>query len=294
MNRRFLAVLGLAAVLALVVSAVFYQVTTSTAGSRRAKTPTASVVVASSPVALGAKIKTTDLKVAPWPEDQLPPGAFTKIEDVVDRVAMSNILLQEPLLEGRLAAKGAGLGLSPMIPPGMRAVSVRVNDVISVAGFVLPGSRVDVLVTGVPRNVSLPTGPVTRTVLSNIQILSSGKNLQPDAKGQPENVAVVTLLVTPEQAELLTLASSEGRIQLALRNNADTESPSSVGAVAVDLFSGATRRLELPAKPARARVVTVRLPPAKVEPPPPPPPPPQIELIRGDKKVTEIISGWNR
>src|SRR5204863_5691761 len=129
------------------------------------------------------------------------------------------ILPDEPVLAGRLAQKGAGLGLSPIITPGRRAVSVRVNDVIGGSGFVLPGSRVDVLVTGVPRGVETQSGPVTRTILSNLTVLSAGKNLQTDGKGQPENVPVVTLLVTPEQGEILTLASSEGRIQLALRNN---------------------------------------------------------------------------
>ena len=291
MNKRFLTVLGLAAVLALVVSAIFYQISTSAGSQRKTMVETKEVVVATNPLAMGATIKSTDLRMAAWPAANLPAGSFGKIEDVVDRVALSSIITAEPVLEGRLANKGSGLGLSPMIPPGNRAVSVRVNDVISVAGFVFPGSRVDVLVTGIPRGVQTQTGTVTRTILSNIQVLSAGKNIQPDAKGQPENVVVVTLLVTPEQAEVLTLASNEGRIQLALRNNTDDQRPPSVGALATELFTGAVKR-QTPAPAARPRLVTVRLPP-----PAPvvlPPPPPQIEWIRGDKRTVELVQAAPR
>ena len=168
MNKRFLTVLGLAVLLALVVSGLFYQITTSVNRPRRGRVDTKDVVVSTNPVPLGSVIKSTDLKISEWPADRLPPGAFTKIDEVVDRVAMSNILVDEPVLAGRLAAKGSGLGLSPIIPPGMRAVSVRVNDVIGVAGFVLPGSRVDVLVTAVPHGAGSEAGPLTRTILFNI------------------------------------------------------------------------------------------------------------------------------
>jgi pilus assembly protein CpaB len=288
MNRRFLAVLGLSAVLALVVSAIFYQITTSARGTAKAKVEMRPVVVTTNPVALGAVIKSGDLKLVNWPAQNLPPGAFSKLEDVVDRVALSNILVEEPVLEGRLAAPGSGAGLAGIIPAGMRAVSVRVNDVISVAGFVLPGSRVDVMVTATPRTES-QGGPVTRTVLTNVRVISSGKNIQPDSKGQPENVAVITLLVTPEQAEVLTLAANEGRIQLALRNSTDSEAAPSRGVQAAEIFSGRIRPPE-PPRP-RPRVAGVKTaPPAPAATPPPPPPPPQVELIRGDKRVTEVIA----
>ena len=284
MNRRFLLVLGLSVVLALGVSAVFYQLSSSAGTRNRANVATKNVVVASNPLALGTTIKSTDLKIIAWPAETVPPGVYTKIEEVVDRVAVGGILVNEPVAEGRLAPRGSGLGLSPLIPSGMRAVSVRVNDVISVAGFVLPGSRVDVMVTGAPRGAENLTGPVTRTILTSILVLSAGKNIQPDAKGQPENVPVVTLLVTPAEAEVLTLASSEGKIQLALRNNIDPGRGPSGGAIAAQLFSGVVEPPRPAVKPAR-RLVTVRVPPRA----PPPPPPPQIELIRGDKKTTEVI-----
>jgi pilus assembly protein CpaB len=294
MNRRFLTVLGLSAVLALVVSAIFYQITTSTRGPRKAKVETTEVVVATNPVALGGVIKANDLKIAPWPAANVPPGAFNKMDEVVDRVALSGILVDEPVVAARLALRGSGIGLSPIIPPGMRAVSVRVNDVIGVAGFVFPGSRVDVLVTAAPRGAESAAGPVTRTILSNIQVLSAGANIQTDGKGQAANVPVVTLLVTPEQGEMLTLASGEGRIQLALRNNTDPEERSSAGARSADMF-GRGKPSPTPATAAkpRPRLVAVQAPPdpgaAKAGPPPPPPPPPQIELIKGDKKTTEAV-----
>jgi pilus assembly protein CpaB len=292
MNRRFLAVLGLSAILALVVSAIFYQITVSVR-SPGPKVETRSIVVATNPLPLGAVIKSSDLKIVQWPAKNIPPGAFSRIEEVVDRVAVSNILVEEPILDGRLAPPGSGVGLSGVVPPGMRAVSVRVNDVISVAGFVLPGSRVDVMVTATPRGGDGQAGPVTRTVLSNIQVVSAGRNMQPDGKGQPENVAVITLLVTPEQAEILTLAASEGRIQLALRNNTDKEQIASSGIHAAEIFTGRRRPVE-PAKPPVVRRAAVSLPaPPPPAAPPPPPPPPRIELIRGDKRVSEVIAAAN-
>jgi pilus assembly protein CpaB len=286
MNRRFVTVLGLSAVLALVVSGIFYQITSSSGRPRKGKIETKDIVVATNPVQLGGVIKASDLKMAPWPAENLPPGTFDKLDEVVDRVAMSAILVGEPVVDARLAAKGSGLGLSPIIPEGMRAVSVRVNDVISVSGFVLPGSRVDVMVTAVP-HAGGQSGPVTRTILSNIQVLTAGKNIQPDSKGQPENVPVVTLLVTPEQAEVLTLASSEGKIQLALRNNMDTQEIASAGVGAAQIFTGINGPPVV--APPRRHAVRLRLPAAPVAKTPPPPPPPRIELIRGDKKTMETI-----
>ncbi|HYM13326.1 MAG TPA: Flp pilus assembly protein CpaB [Bryobacterales bacterium] len=288
MNRRFVTVLGLSAVLALVVSGIFYQITSSAGHPRKAKIDTKQVVVATNPVPLGGVIKASDLKMVAWPAENVPPGSFDKLDEVVDRVAMSNILVEEPVLAGRLAAKGSGLGLSPIIPPGMRAVSVRVNDVISVSGFVLPGSRVDVMVTAVPR-AGGESGPVTRTILSNIQVLTAGKNIQPDAKGQPENVPVVTVLVTPEQAEVLTLASGEGRIQLALRNNSDSQQVMGGGVRASDIFTGGVKPAAAEITRPRPRLVRVKMPPPSPTAAAAPPPPPHVELIRGDKKTTEII-----
>jgi pilus assembly protein CpaB len=199
------------------------------------------------------------------------------------------MLLEEPVLEGRLAAKGSGLGLAPTIPVGMRAVTVRVNDVASVSGFVLPGMRVDVLVTGRP-----PTseGDMTSTVLQNMLVLSAGTTIQADARGQAIQAPTVTLLATPEQSETLTLAGNEGRLQLVLRNSSDQTVEQTTGRYISELY-GAPRKPAAPAAP----VATGRRPAprpvviAAAPPPPPPPPPPldQIVVIRGTTKTVETM-----
>src|SRR5580698_6572874 len=182
MDRRFLTVLGVSLVFALVVSSVFYQMTARSSGVKKAEaTDQKDVVVATRPLGVGWMIKPADVKIDKVPADSFPKGAFSKVEDVLDRPVISNVLLDEPLLEGRLAIKGSGLGLAPTIPVGMRAVSVRVNDVANVAGFVLPGMHVDVLVTGRPPGGD---GDMTTTCLQNMLVLSSGTTLQPDARGQ--------------------------------------------------------------------------------------------------------------
>src|SRR5439155_26930250 len=153
-------------------------------------------------------------------EKLFPKGAFSRPEEVLGRGVISAMEPDEPILDARIAAKGSGVGLAGMIPPGLRAISVRVDDVVGVAGFVLPGMRVDVLVTGRPPNVS---DTITRTVLQNIPVLSAGQTIQTDGKSQAITTPVVTLLVTPNDAEALTLANNEGHIQLVLRNSTDQQ-----------------------------------------------------------------------
>ena len=220
MDRRFLTVLGVSLVFALLVSSVFYQMTArSSGGQKRAEaSDTKDMVVTTRPLGVGVIVKPADVKIAKIPTDGFPKGAFSKVEEVLDRPVISNMLLEEPIMEGRLAPKGSGLGLAPTIPVGMRAVTVRVNDVAGVAGFVLPGMRVDVLVTGRPPSAE---GTITNTVLQNMLVLAAAQTIQADARGQAIQAPTVTLLATPEQAETLTLANSEGRIQLVLRNSSD-------------------------------------------------------------------------
>src|ERR1700688_2513316 len=152
MDRRFLTVLGVSLVFALVVSSVFYQMTArSSNGPRKTEaTDMRDLVVTTRPLSVGGVVKPADVKITKIATAAFPKGAYSKVEEVLDRPIISNILMEEPILEGRLAVKGSGLGLAPTIPMGLRAVSVRVNDVAGVAGFVLPGMRVDVLVTGRP------------------------------------------------------------------------------------------------------------------------------------------------
>src|SRR5579863_9580091 len=255
MDRRFLTVLGVSLVFALVVSSVFYQMTAHSGTSNKTDTSNMKdMVVATHPMGVGVMVKPPDVKIMKVPPDAFPKGAYSKVEDVLDRPVISNILIDEPILEGRLAAKGSGLGLAPTIPVGMRAVSVRVNDVAGVAGFVLPGMHVDVLVTGRPPGGD---GDITSTVLQDMLVLLAGTTLQPDARGQAIQAPTVTLLATPEQAETLTLANIDGRIQLVLRNSTDAKIEDTPGRYVEELYSshrhGAPKEAAAPSAPVAAK-----------------------------------------
>jgi pilus assembly protein CpaB len=296
MDRRFLTVLGVSLVFALVVSSVFYQMTSRGNSSRRSESADQrDIVVATRPLSVGVMVKPPDVKIVKMAAESFPKGAFGRVEEVLDRPVISNVLLDEPLLEGRLAVKGSGLGLAPTIPVGMRAVAVRVNDVAGVAGFVLPGMRVDVLVTGHPPNDS---GSITSTVLQNIQVLSAGTTMQADARGTAITAPTVTLLVSPEQAETLTLANNEGHIQLVLRNSSDQTIEKTHGSYVEELYGHRhvptptpVDKSELPkARPKPAPQVIAAAPaPPVVAAPPPPPAPDQVIMIRGTTRTVEVI-----
>jgi pilus assembly protein CpaB len=240
-------------------------------------------------------VKAADVKVVKIPAQAFPKGAFSKPEDVLDRPVVSTILAEEPLSEGRLALRGSGVGLAPVIPVGMRAVTVRVNDVVGVAGFVLPGMRVDVLITGhPPGNATM----VTKTVLQNILVLSAGQTLQTDATGKPVDAPNVTVLVTPQQAELLTLAGNEGRIQLVLRNGGDQNIEKTEGLSLTTLYGAHAKAIPVnsgdASRPVRRREPVAVAPVALPPPPPPAPVPDQIITIRGiDKKVETVAAKKN-
>ncbi len=289
MDRRFLTVLGVSLVFALVISSVFYQMTARAGSTKRAPEATdlRDVIVAAKPLAVGTTIKPADIKLSKVPAVAFPKGAFSKPEEVIDRPVISNVLMDEPVLEGRLAARGSGLGLAPVIPVGMRAVTVRVNDVSGIAGFVLPGMRVDVLVTGQPPSAG--SGTMTVTPLQNMLVLSAGTSMQPDAKGQAIQAATVTLLATPEQSETLTLANNEGRIQLVLRNGSDQTIEKPPGREVAELYGGRVRKPAGESAAPRPRPRPVETVAAVAPPPPPPPPPDQIVVIRGTQKSVEVV-----
>jgi pilus assembly protein CpaB len=287
MDRRFLTVLGVSLIFALIVSTIFYRMTAGNSGAPApANTDQKDVVVAIKPLPVGVNLKPADLRIDKVPTAHFPKGAFSKIEEVVDRPVVSNILPDEPILEGRLAARGSGAGLAPIIPVGMRAVTVRVTDVAGVAGFVLPGLRVDVLVTG-----RMPSGDQTLTVtgLQNMLVLSAGQTIQPDARGQAINTPTVTLLATPEQAETLTLAGNQGSIQLVLRNGSDQTVEKTPGTSVSELFGmkgrPVVKPVSAPAPKPRPRIVEAA--------PPPPPPPPEVIVIRGNTKTVERVGSSN-
>lgn len=238
MNKRFASVILFAIMVAAAASYVVFRLVSSRL-SANAQVPTTAVVVAARNLQVGTLIKDVDLGTVDW-QGTPPNGAFLDKQQVVDRGVVAPIYQGEPILETRLAIKGAGAGLAATIPRGMRAVAIRVNDVVGVAGFVTPGMRVDILISGHPPGANTAaTGTLTKTLLQNIEVLSAGQNIQKDAEGKPVSVPVVNLLVTPEQAEVLSLASNETRIQMVLRNPVDTEVAKTPGTAMAQLFSGA-------------------------------------------------------
>jgi pilus assembly protein CpaB len=248
---------------------------------------TSQVVVAKRNLEIGTIVKPGDVGMAPW-VGAVPKGVVTLEKDALERGVVSTVYEGEPILETRLASLGAGGGMAATIPPGMRACAVRVDQVVGVAGFVLPGMRVDILIMGSPPGGTAGDGPKIKTVLQNLQVLAAGQNIQKDAEGKPVQVQVVSLLVTPEQAEILSLASNESRIQLILRNPLDTEASKTEGSTMAGLFSGVKTKAPAPAAATGARKA-----PAAVKPPVAPPKTPAvqappaiylIEVINGPRK----------
>ena len=289
-DRRFVLVLTASLAWALVVAGLFYRV--AGAGGRT-REPQKQVVVAAKALPAGATLERASVKLRSLPESAFPAGAFTKVEDVLERPVISPIQPEEPVVEARIAAKGSGMGLAPLIPPGMRAISVRVNDVVGVSGFVLPGMRVDVLVTGRPPNQQ---DTVTRTVLQNIAVLSAGQTIQTDGKSTSMVVPVVTLLVNPEEAEALTLAKEEGKIQLLLRNSTDGMKTQTAGRQLHELYGTAAAPSVAPAETPRPAPLTREhawRPPVPTPPPVreivPAPEPDQMIVIRGATKKVEVF-----
>jgi len=282
MDRRFVTVLAVSLLFALAISGVFYQVVAGSGrGERRPpKIDKRNLVVATHALSVGGVLKAEDLKLTEVPVEEFPAGCFSKAEEVIGRPMASSILADEPIREGRLAPRGSGLGLAPVIPNGMRAVAVKVNDVVGVAGFALPGMYVDVLATGRPPEGD-GSSSVTKTILQNILVLAAGQTIEPSSNGQAINAAVVTLLVTPQQAETLTLAS-EWRIQLVLRNGSDRAIENTPGRELWELSGTAHKRPAAAAAPPSPRtVVVVRAPAPRV--------PEEVVVFRGTKRTVEQV-----
>jgi pilus assembly protein CpaB len=232
MNNRVLIILLSAFFIALGCSYLVYRLVGNRLNARQPTTT--AMVVAARDIPLGSVLHVEDLGTAQM-TGPLPKGAIVNAQDAVGRGVVSTLYQGEPVLESRLAAPGSGGGLAATIPQGMRACAVKVDEVVGVAGFVTPGMRVDVLISGNAPNES-STGPRVKTLLQNIQVLSAGTDIQKDAEGKPQQVQVVNLLVTPAQAEDLSLASSNTRIQLVLRNPLDTQVAQPPGTAMANLF----------------------------------------------------------
>ena len=279
MNRTRLMMIGaLALAIAFLVSVIVYK---NLQGKMGSSDPGVQVMVAANDLQVGSRVEEHDIRIISVPSADLPPGAPRKRSDVIGHGVIAPISKGEFILPNRLAAENAGAGLPSLIPPGMRAVSVRVNDVASVSGFVTPGTRVDVLVTA----SATGTGePQTTTVLQNVQVLASGHTLERSSTGEAQNAVVITLLVTPEDAQRLTLATNEGRIQLALRNPVDTRQDEVLAANAKALFKGTA----VPVAPVTHTPVR-HVPVPKTAPPAAPPNTGvTVEVYQGDKKLPDV------
>ena len=221
MNRRLLTILLSAFAIAALCSFVVFRIVSHHMSASPISKST-SVVAAAADLKIGTIIKSSDLTTVQL-QGTLPQGVILKPENAVGRGVISELYAGEPIMDNRLAAPGSGGGLAATIPNGMRAAAVRVDEVVGLAGFVTPGMRVDVLISGNPPGESKNVqGTLTKTLLQNIKVLSAGTDIQKDAEGKPHQVQVVNLLVNPEQAEKLSLAGNETRIQLVLRNPLDT------------------------------------------------------------------------
>jgi pilus assembly protein CpaB len=290
MNRttRTVAALIGATAAAAVASFLVYRALERVA--RPAAVAMTTVVVASRDVPAGTMLTSDDVKAVDWPATTRLATSFATVQEVVGRGTVDILRENEPLTAAKVAAKGAGAGLQPTIPAGMRAISIHVNEIIGVAGFVTPGSRVDVLVTLDDQDANAKKKTMTRMVVSNVQVLTAGTRFDQDQSrkdGKPIPTSVVTLMVTPDDAERVALAQNEGKINLTLRNPLDRDATSTSGAQIAGLLGKQTTPPDLAEKP-KARTRAAR---AVVVPPPPVAEvkPIVVETIRAAKRTEEPI-----
>ena len=252
--------------------------------ARQVEVDNLQVVVAAQSLPMGTRLHPNQLRTVAWPKSNPVPGSFADPKALIDRGVIVTIGENEPITESKIASLEEGSGLPPIIPEGMRAISVKVNEVVGVAGFVLPGSRVDVLVTVKNSNNTANDEPMTRTVVSKVEVLTAGTKIDQEKSkdGKPIATSVVTLAVLPEDAERIALASNEGKITLALRNPLDVDATDTRGIRLAALMRGTGP--EPVVDPVRNRVVA-----RKAAPTPPPPPVYTVEAIRAAKRSSEVV-----
>lgn len=279
-NSRTLFVLALSVLVAGIATLFVYRAV-QRIPVREVEVRSYNVAVAARSLPVGTMLTASDVKLVPWPASSPVAGGYSTVEEVVNRGLIAPVVENEPLTTAKVAVPEAGAGLPPTITAGMRAISVKVNEVIGVAGFVVPGTHVDLVVTLSNRQSD---ESLSRVVVSNVQVLTAGTKFdQEQARdGKPVPSTVVTLLVTPEDAERIALASAEGSIMLTLRNPLDTE-PTETKGTRMAALMGA------PDPPPVTRVVQgVR----RAVPPPPPVAAPAIysvETIRAAKRTNEVV-----
>ncbi|HZQ52810.1 MAG TPA: Flp pilus assembly protein CpaB [Bryobacteraceae bacterium] len=280
MHRRFISVLLFALIVSGAASFLVYRFILAHVQSGPAKAVSKSrLVVAAHDLQSGALIREADLQSADW-SGSIPSQALKDPQEIIGRGVVSTIYEGEPILNGRLAPKGAGAGLATLIPVGKRAVALKVNEVVGLAGFVVPGMRVDVLIAGNPGLQTANQNTWSRTILQNIEVLSAGQKIERRVDGKPEDAEVVNLLVTPEQAEILNLASSEAKVQLVLRNPLDTQEDKTQGVSLASLFGVAATALPTHPAPVAQHA-------AAAKPQPKPAKEPKLETV-------EVFSGTKR
>lgn len=267
--------LSFALFIALVLSAGATYLLYSRIRNQRSAAPvTVRVVAAVDQLAAGTPLTPQNLKIVDWPASIPLTGAFARPDQVVGRSLIYPVSPNQPVVENDLAAPGSGIGLSVKIPDGMRAISIRSNDVVGVAGFLYPGSHVDVLLTFRPDG---DAAPLTQTILQDVDVLTAGQTLEPDPKGRPQTVNVVTLLLSPRDAQKLVLATQQGSVQFVLRNGADQNKPEQKPVLASQLMADV-------APPAPRPHVAAAVAPPKA------PRPPEfytVETIAGEKHTVE-------
>lgn len=272
MNRRLLIILSVAFVIAAMSAILVWKLVGSRLAASKAAPPTNRLVAAAKDIKIGTVLAPADLNSIEV-LGSAPQGAILDPKNAIGRGVIANIYAGEPILDSRLAPMGSGGGLAATIPEGKRACAIKVDDVVGVAGFVTPGTRVDVLVSGVPPNSGNSQNTESHTILQNIEVLSAGTDIQKDAEGKPKQVQVVNLLVTPQEAQDLSLAASQMRIQLVLRNPLDTKIAPVPETEMASLFTGA--------KP------TVVEKPHSVKRKPAAPPPFTIQVINGAQRTEQ-------
>jgi pilus assembly protein CpaB len=255
------------------------------------------VVVAKVAIPVGTKIIPEQLMVVQFPKESMPDGAFEVGDKLPGRVAVINIAAREPITESKLAPEGTAGGLSAVIPEGYRAMTVKVDDVVGISGFIQPGTLVDVVVTIDPAEHAGMQDPISKIVLQNIKVLANGQNIdQPDDQREANSVKAVTLQVTPEQAEKLALAATEGKLQLMMRNSVDQGDEQTTGVNKRQLLGGdraapvpepgslKSEQPKVDSKPVRRVRAQAHPQPAPVSNPSPQTPRASVEMIEGSKK----------
>lgn len=284
--RTVLIVGVIAVVIAVVASVSLYNYLTGQEARVKEAVATERIVVASEEIPIGSAIGAAKLKLADWPKANVPIGAFSSTEQVVGRVAIERHLPGDPIIEARLIPKEGAPGiLTYKIPEGRRAMTVAVDQVAGVAGFITPGSKVDVVLTIIPPGETQSVSKIIPT-LQNIPVLAIGQIIE-QKEGQPVVVPTVTMDVAPAQAEELAIASTQGRLQLVLRRAGDADMPKTTGATVTKVLTGvqptAAPAVKLVAKAPKKAPAEIK--PVEVK--PTAPPPVTVEVIKGTSRTTE-------